>query len=421
MITGRGLAKLIAEARSISHPDYVPPDYASARNSREKWQMVVKHIGEALWGEDAVDRGELIVLERNKSYSGLTAAFEFPPHSAPYVSEPFIYNRLVDAFGEDNVSFGGPGPKPEFLSGRYRTWTIRIPTGEKFRAIFVYKVRKVVNWSYRYFPTYTGYGAEGLQINAMNEAIRKIIDDNNDHSEGIDIYMGPGREPIKNVGAIIRYERAKGERREPKADAFFAPMVKGEMNTRVDTKTALAYISLKNAAQPNGINQWSGVSEYRNAPKTHDVTKFFERLKKYLKGPAPAETDGIEDVAPSKTPEPPLIFPKGVSLRSAMPLDPYFARAACWGSNWSSGVSGSNSVSMIYISTAPKVQLVPMDNGVYRFEGVETLYNGEIPPAGWEPYLWARYDGDRNDFGIKGCRIGVFPKEYRKAGSYNLI
>lgn len=379
LITRRSLTRLIAEAQHITDSDDASPEYDNARNPCEKWSMVVKRIGEALLG-NASSTGGLIVLNRNKSCRGLTAAFEFPPQSTVQIDENYILGALQDAFGASNVTVKGPGPKPEFLSGKYKTWFIQLPSGETFRAVFPIKMEKITTHDARMVPKYHGHGAEGDQINAMNDAIMRAIGEG---TNGITINLGS--RVIENVGAVISQPGV------PKADAYFAPMKNG----MIDDQKALAYISLKNAKIPSDMNQWGGVSSYMT---NSEVENFVNRLKKALQdNPDPNE------------------FPAGMSFRSFEPLSDEFAQKICWGSDWKSGgQSGKNAIDMIYVCPASSVKLESAGSA-HIFVGELTLYNGQIPPGEWRPYLWARR-GDRNDAGIRGCRIGVFPEKYRTKG-----
>lgn len=403
MLTRNMLSRLILEFRSIiDDPDYVPPDYAGARNQREKWEMAVNHIKEALFGVGH-DPDTVKLLNRDRSISGMKAAFGFSSKFAKYVSEDYIRVHLIEAFGEGNVVATGPGPKPEYLSGTYKTWRIILPDGTLFRAMFKVDVKPTETYNDRGVPTYHGHKAEGDQINAMNAEIAKAIGNG---TEGITIDLGGKK--IENVGAVIKILKGC-----PKSDAYFVPMRNGLIIP--DINHALAHISLKNAANPSGMNQWAGALGFATEKEISNVIKdskedskefakelgFVERLKKALENnPNPNE------------------FPLGMAYRSAYPLSHNLAQKMCWGKDWPSGKSGINSVDMIYVSTTSGVELVK--NGeVYYFKGVLALYDGMIPPGGWEPYLWARR-GDRNDFGIKNCRIGAFPKEYR-SGRFQII
>ena len=44
--------------------------------------------------------------------------------------------------------------------------------------------------------------------------------------------------------------------------------------------------------------------------------------------------------------------------------------------------------------------------------------NKERLEGEFEPILMARYSGDRNNFGIKGARVGVYPAGGRKVTKY---
>lgn len=273
-----------------------------------------------------------------------------------------------------------PG-EPGSSSGKYATYRIIDDSGTSVDVVFATKaIRMPPRFDSQGIPTYS-VGAEEMQINAMNDALRKVIGPN-----GVNIQLGSSI--LKNVGAIVQVGGT------PKADAFFAPMKGG----KVDISSPVAYISLKNAGSPPQMNQWSGTSKFMDRP---EVKSFIDDLKAYLVSIGSAG-----------------VMPSGLSCRAESPLSELgsggleLATKACYGLSYTTGNSGPESVDMIYICPAKSVSLQKVKSGIYEFTGGVSLYGGELPPDDWEPYFYARR-GDRNDGGIKKCRIGIFPRDYR--------
>lgn len=272
-----------------------------------------------------------------------------------------------------------PG-EPDSKSGKYATHQIITNDGASVDVVFVTRVIKMPpRFDSRGVPTYSG-SAEAMQINAMNDALRKVIGSS---GKGVNIRLG-SRPPLKNVGAIIQVGG------NPKADAYFAPMKDG----MVDRSSPMAYISLKNAGSPSGMQQWSGISNFMDYP---EVSSFINDLKEKLAAMGSAG-----------------IMSHGPSFRSEFPVSEELALKACWGALYAPGKSGTQSVDMIYICSDSSVALRQVKGNTYEFTGGVSLYDGNLPPDGWAPYLYAR-KGERSDAGITGARIAIFPRDYRSS------
>jgi hypothetical protein len=300
---------------------------------------------------------------------GLSSGLELTPEQIRAAIEN------VDGATIDNeILPGDPGSK----SGKYMTYQIVAYDGSTVDAVFSTKpVQALPRFDSRGVPTYSG-GAEAMQINAMNNALREVMGPG-----GINVQLG-SRPPLKNVGAIIQVGG------NPKADAYFAPMRDG----MVDRSSPMAYISLKNAGSPSAMQQWSGISKFMDYP---EVPSFINELEVQL---AAMGSVGI--------------MPHGPSFRSEFPVSEELALKACWGASYAPGKSGTQSVDMIYICSDSSVALRKVEGNTYEFTGGVSLYDGELPPDGWAPYLYAR-KGERSDAGITGARIAIFPRDYRSS------
>lgn len=371
LITQKKLNRIIAEAhQQILHE-------ASARSI--EWKNAVQSIAEALFGPGIYVPDYLEIVD--KRVDKMNARFRLTEKSST-LTEDEILEKLNRVFA---VEIGEPKSLyDDLMSSKYKTYYIQVSKDQKFRAVFIIEPLKRKEISVSGVPKYSEDTAENSQINAMNDAIKNAIGEG---TEGISIYMGKGP-PIENVGAVIKEE----ENSKAKADAFFVPMVNGI----IDKTKPLAYISLKNAANPSKMYQWGGVSAYATEL---EVANFIIKLKQIL------------DESPRKNE-----ISQNIAYQSSNELSALLSQKICWGKNWPSD-RGKNkdAVSMIYVSTASSVRLVFKDkNNYYEFAGGIQLYDGTIPSNEWAPYLLAKYSPGRNDFGIKHCRLGVFPKEHQK-------
>lgn len=100
---------------------------------------------------------------------------------------------------------------------------------------------------------------------------------------------------------------------------------------------------------------------------------------------------------------------KGLGYEFGVPLkDESVALKAIYGSNFG-GDYGINNVQALMQGD---IKLTPK-GGAYDLTSSHTLISPTIPDGSYEPYLNARFAGDRNQFGIQHCRIGVVPKGAR--------
>lgn len=150
----------------------------------------------------------------------------------------------------------------------------------------------------------------------------------------------------------------------------------------------VAWISHKDGSQPNDFQQWGGMTE-DGEPKifAHPETQKFikDMLKLYPKG-LPSATTVARKI-------------KSQALKNM----------AVYGNEYGGDFSRQNVTLMLQGS----VQL-SKNGSSYKITATHTHVNGEDMKGGYEPVFMAIYKGDRNNFGLKGTRVGISPLASRK-------
>ena len=150
----------------------------------------------------------------------------------------------------------------------------------------------------------------------------------------------------------------------------------------------VAWISHKDGSQPNDFQQWGGMTE-DGEPKifAHPETQKFikDMLKLYPKG-LPSATTVARKI-------------KSQALKNM----------AVYGNGYGGDFSRQNVTLMLQGS----VQL-SKNGSSYKITATHTHVNGEDMGGGYEPVFMAIYKGDRNNFGLKGTRVGISPLASRK-------
>lgn len=150
----------------------------------------------------------------------------------------------------------------------------------------------------------------------------------------------------------------------------------------------VAWISHKDGSQPNDFQQWGGMTE-DGEPKifAHPETQKFikDMLELYPKG-LPSATTVARKI-------------KSQALKNM----------AVYGNEYGGDFSRQNVTLMLQGS----VQL-SKNGSSYKITATHTHVNGEDMKGGYEPVFMAIYKGDRNNFGLKGTRVGISPLASRK-------
>ena len=178
--------------------------------------------------------------------------------------------------------------------------------------------------------------------------------------------------PITLVLGKVKYEGITGVtnvKENQKADFAF---------TR--GSNPVIFISYKPGSSAKGVISYGGITSI--SAKSRDVQKFVAAVKE--KAPD-FEGLGIEFSVP--------INDKGTALR------------AMYGSDFGKA-HGINNVQAILQGD---IKLEKQSDGTYLVVSDHSIIPPSIPSDEYAPVLNARYASDRNQFGIKHCRIGIVP------------
>ena len=140
------------------------------------------------------------------------------------------------------------------------------------------------------------------------------------------------------------------------------------------------FISYKPGSSAKGIISYGGITSI--SAKSRDVQKFVKAVKE--KAPD-FEGLGVEFSVP--------VNDKGVALR------------AMYGSDFGKAY-GLNNVQAILQGD---IILEKQSNGNYALVSNHSIIPPSVPSDEYAPVLNARYASDRNQFGIKHCRVGIIP------------
>lgn len=153
----------------------------------------------------------------------------------------------------------------------------------------------------------------------------------------------------------------------------------------------VAWISHKKGSKAKDFGQWGGVSDkelsivYKHSPEIKDeVDSFVQAIRK---------------LSPNEE------YPKGSTFARKL-KDGRLRGIAIYGVGWG-GKPGPQNVDLV-------LQGDPQFDGNRLVATGSAHANKERLEGDFEPVLMARYSGDRNNFGIKGARVGVYPAGGRK-------
>lgn len=157
----------------------------------------------------------------------------------------------------------------------------------------------------------------------------------------------------------------------------------------------VAWISHKKGSKAKDFGQWGGVSDkelsivYKHSPEIKDeVDSFVQAIRK---------------LSPNEE------FPKGTTFARKL-KDGRLRGIAIYGVGWG-GKPGPQNVDLV-------LQGDPQFDGNRLTATGSAHANKERLEGDFEPVLMARYSSDRNNFGIKGARVGVYPAGGRKVTKY---
>jgi len=149
------------------------------------------------------------------------------------------------------------------------------------------------------------------------------------------------------------------------------------------------YISHKKGSDATAFQNYGGLSK--------------DKDNKDVKGFIAGVTTDIQNL-------PNGVITKGISFKAPVD-DTGVALRAVYGQEYGKGGFGVDNVQVV--CQGDTLQLVPGDDGIYTIKCNHTLNNGTMPSGDYTPYYYAKYAPDRDSFGIKNTRIGVYPKAYK--------
>ncbi len=211
------------------------------------------------------------------------------------------------------------------------------------------------------------FQAEKIQVDGLKTHLASLVGEENH----IRVYVGPN----KGIVPVDEIKHVVGGQKEDIILLF--------------KKSPVAYVSLKSANSSKNMMQWGGIS-YLVKPKKGQPVKtyggeasaFVSDAKTYFKN------HGVTDVYR-------FIEDKRIAFE------------AVYGEN--------GHVDLVSASKVPAFELDPQYGpGVYRFSGT-VFYNSDIPDRDWTPIFMAMPSSSRNNFGIGGGRVGIYPLGFATA------
>ncbi len=217
-----------------------------------------------------------------------------------------------------------------------------------------------------------GFGGGSSRLRHEEAAIARLQQhlDIEKHNNGTDLV------PLHAAGTCYYVASVKSTEGTPKSDFHFLDPDGNEV----------VWISHKAGKSPRCFQQWAGCS-FRVEPNIHlhdETQTFAERIRE-------------------------LEFVGGMTV--AQPIyDSKLKNLAVYGNGFG-GEFGRNNVHLV-------IQGIPTlasntANAHYDIVSHSVHANGESLPDGYSPTFMAMYRGDRNDFGITNCRVGISPKGAR--------
>ena len=175
---------------------------------------------------------------------------------------------------------------------------------------------------------------------------------------------------IKVGGKIFKVTRAKNKQNTPKSDFEFLD-AKGE---------PVIWISHKNGLGPRDFNQFGGVTNPGIANHS-EVEKFIKDMQRKYGKKIPNKTNARRKIKDNK-----------LKMKAVFGID--------YGKEL-----GPNNVSAMIQGP---IKLVKKGSH-YEFEAANIFYNGDKMTGDYEPVLMIMYRGDRNNGGIQGARLAIYP------------
>lgn len=176
--------------------------------------------------------------------------------------------------------------------------------------------------------------------------------------------------PIKIGGKTFKVTRAKNTKNTPKSDFEL-----------LDNRgNAVIWISHKNGSGPRDFNQWGGVTRPEIADHK-EVKKFISDMQRKYGKKIPNKTNARRKIKDRK-----------LKMMSVFGVD--------FGNEL-----GPNNISAMIQG---EIKLVKKGSH-YEFEANTIFQNGDKIGGDYEPVLMIMYRGDRDNGGIQGARLAIYP------------
>jgi hypothetical protein len=200
----------------------------------------------------------------------------------------------------------------------------------------------------------------------------------NQQLEDIKLRINSHTVPFYVHGNVMEVRHAESTPGTPKSDFHLIDEMWGECY----------WISHKHGSTPRHFQQWGGISATADkfTNKHEELHSFVNAINKLHGGAMPQATTYYRPIEDEQL--------KFISV---------------YGKDFYSSGEGRNNVSLV-VQGDIKIKQV---DGFYEFRAVHMHENRDDVVGNYEPTFYAVYKSDRNDMGIKNCRITINPLDSR--------
>ena len=225
------------------------------------------------------------------------------------------------------------------------------------------------------------FGGRGTGFSTRDEdaalgTINKMLEQMKQDNAEIDLVIG------NRTVSVAKFVSTPGT---PKSD-FHAVDASGN---------AVAWVSHKKGSQAKDFGQWGGVSDKELAVVYNRIPGIKEEIDSFVQA--------VRDISPDGQ------MIKGSTFARKL-KDGRLRGIAIYGIGWG-GKTGPQNVDLV-------LQGEPKFDGNKLVATGSSHANKERLEGEFEPVLMVRYSKDRNNFGIKGARFGVYPMGGRKIAKW---
>ena len=156
---------------------------------------------------------------------------------------------------------------------------------------------------------------------------------------------------------------------------------KSDMNFIDNKGRRVGFVSLKQGATANAVQQWGGVSPRAGGSiaSNPEVQSFVQKVKE--------------------------LFPDGITPATTVAREIQSSQLKNLGI-YGNAYGGAPSINNVDVLLQGSVRINSINSTEYKLTGsAMTHSNGDILPPLYQPALMAIYKGDRNDYGIKNARL----------------